>query len=40
MFWEVIELNSAIRGSDVTKSRFSGTIIDYSERDEMEGKGT
>lgn len=34
-------LNSTlIRASDMTRSRFYGNIIGYSEKDKVEGKGT
>lgn len=40
VFWGVIELNSLIRESDMTRSRFYGNITNYREKDKVEGKGT
>lgn len=40
MFWGVIEVNSLIRPSDMTRSRFCGNITGYCEEDKVKGKGT
>lgn len=39
VFWGVIEFNFLIRESDMIRSRFYGNIINYREKDKVEGKG-